>query len=134
MLKEASSISRRNDNVDKQPSRSLLLHSNTGPLLTMHDPCIPETLFHADDRIISSISLNQGDMSIRKQTHHRHPVPLLLLSSLSFSHILPLSFSRFHYVSHSLSQSPFSLSPTLISPPLPSHPLSVFQSSGEVTD
>lgn len=79
----------------------------------MHDPCIPETLFHADDRIISSISLNQGDMSVRKQTHHRYPVLLLLLSSLSFSHILPLSFSRFHYVSHSLSQSPFSLSPTL---------------------
>ena len=92
VLKEASSICRRNDSVDKQLSHSLLLHSNTGPLLTMHDPCIPQTLFHADDHIISSISLNQGDMSIRKQTHHRHPILFLMLSSLCHS----LSFSFCH--------------------------------------
>lgn len=114
---------RRNDNVDKQLSHSLWLDFNTGPLFTMHDPCIPETLFHADDHIISSISLNQGDMSIRKQTHHRHRVLLPLLSPLCHS----LSFSLCHSVTF-ITFLILSLSPPFLPPP------SVFHSSREVTD
>lgn len=109
MPKEASSICRRNDNADKQPSHSLS-HLHTGPVPTMYEPCIPETLFHADDHIISSISPNQGDMSIRKQTHHRHLILLPFLPPLchspSINQSLSLCFSFYFYIPPSF---PFSV-------------------------
>lgn len=100
----------RNDNVDKQPGKSFMLHLNTAPLFTRHDLWTPETLFHPNDPIISSISLNQGDTSNKTNPPptSRSSSVVLVCQSLSFSlrHSLSLclipflSPSQFRLLSH----------------------------------
>lgn len=85
---------------------------------TRRDPWTSETLFHPDDRIISSISLYRADTSMTTPIRRRHPG----LSVLSLRHSLSLCLIWF--LSLSLC---FPCSSTLISP-------SVLQNGGEVTD
>lgn len=79
-----------------------LLHLDTGP--PVRNPCSSDTVFHADDRIISSISVNQKGYEHLKTNlpQKKNPIPFLLLSSLCHSLIPLLSLSGCHYIPHSV--------------------------------
>lgn len=65
-----------------------LLHLDTGP--PVRNPCSSDTVFHADDRIISSISVNQKGYEHLKtnlpQKKTNHSISLVIFA-------LPFSYS-----------------------------------------
>lgn len=107
-----------------------LLHLDTGP--PVRNPCSSDTVFHADDRIISSISVNQKGYEHLKTNLPQKKKTLFHFSCYLRSAILLFPFCHsvaaitFLILFPSPSHSPF------LCPPTPKH--AFFQSSGEVTD